>query len=77
MVTFAGLRDARLGPFAEAAEAWKQLAARLERAHRTVVDLQAKVSKEWKGRDAEAAHLQMQMLREKSYAAYQAALGIG
>lgn len=77
MVTFAGLRDARLGPLVEAAEAWTQLAARLERAHRDVVGLQAKVRREWKGKDADAAHVQMQMLREKSYAAYKTVSGVG
>ncbi|GAA3959385.1 hypothetical protein GCM10023085_47270 [Actinomadura viridis] len=77
MVTFAGLRDARLGPLAEAADAWARLATRLERAHKDVVEQQAKLQKIWQGKDADAAHLQIQMLREKSYTASKAAGGIG
>ncbi|MEW2352142.1 hypothetical protein [Spirillospora sp. NPDC029432] len=77
MVSFAGLRDARLGDLAEAAESWKRLSVQLDRAHRHVIDQQAKVRRNWKGTDAEAAHAQMQMLREKSYAAQQTVAGIG
>ncbi|MFF5262977.1 DUF6973 domain-containing protein [Actinomadura viridis] len=77
MVTFAGLRDARLGPLAEAADAWTRLAARLDRAHKDIVKQQARLQESWKGKDADAAHLQIQMLREKSYTASKAVGGVG
>lgn len=76
MVTFAGLRDARLGSLVEAAQAWKQLAGRLEKAHHDVVDQQAKMQRTWKGKDADAAHAQIQMLREKSHAAHKTVAGV-
>jgi hypothetical protein len=76
MVTFAGLRDARLGSLVEAAQAWKRLAGRLEKAHQDVVDQQARMQRTWKGKDADAAHAQMQMLREKSHAAQKTVAGV-
>ncbi|MFB4300791.1 hypothetical protein [Actinomadura sp. NTSP31] len=76
MVTFAALRDARLDSVAEATEAWKALAARIDHSDTTVRELQQRVRMYWKGNDAEAANAQMQTLHEKTRGAYLAVSGI-
>ncbi|MBW8482350.1 hypothetical protein K1Y72_08255 [Actinomadura sp. PM05-2] len=75
-VTFAGLRDARLGPLAEASDAWVKMRETLTVAHERVKEMQERGLQGWTGKDAEAAHAQLQVLREKTYTARETVGGI-